>query len=209
MHVSPNLTLLSFSTALATVLGVCAAYAVPQPFGPATASLGSLDVPTVTGATITLNGGLAALAAGTGSLAGTPFPGSGSGTLNYAQSVGTTVTAGNSLIGLFSFNDNLGGDYVFDLASVETTSYVNNPGVQTTIGLYLLGSMYDVNLGLTGTATSLSMTFNSTGASAFSESGSLANPPTTPVIVDTPEPVSLAVLGVGFFGLGAVRRRKQ
>jgi len=200
---------LSFSTALATILGICSAQAAPQPFGPATASLGSLDVPTVTGSTITLNSGLADLAAGTGSLAGTPFFGSGSGVLNYSQSVGTTITSGNNLTGLFSFNDNLSGQYVFDLTSVETTSYVNNPGVQTTIGLYLLGTMYDNNLGLTDTATSLSMTFNSTGGSAFSESGSLSNPPTTPPIVGTPEPISLAVLGVGFFGLGAVRRRKH
>jgi hypothetical protein len=204
-----SLRTLSFSTALATVLGICSAQAAPQPFGPATASLGSFDVPTVTGSTITLNGGLADLAAGTGSLAGTPFVGSGSGTLNYSQSVGTTITSGNNLTGLFSFNDTLSGQYVFDLTSVETTSYVNSPGVQTTIGLYLLGTMSDNNLAMTDTATSLSMTFNSTGGSAFSESGSLSNPPTTPVIVDTPEPVSLAVLGVGFFGLGAVRRRKH
>ena len=204
-----SLRTLGFSTALATVLGICSAQAAPQPFGPATASLGSFDVPTVTGSTITLNGGLADLAAGTGSLAGTPFVGSGSGTLNYSQSVGTTITSGNNLTGLFSFNDTLSGQYVFDLTSVETTSYVNSPGVQTTIGLYLLGTMSDNNLAMTDTATSLSMTFNSTGGSAFSESGSLSNPPTTPVIVDTPEPVSLAVLGVGFFGLGAVRRRKH
>ena len=188
-----TLLTLSFSTALATVLGICSAQAAPQPFGPATASLGSFDVPTVTASTITINGGTADLAAGTGSLAGTPFFGSGSGVLNYSQSVGTTVTAGNNLTGLFSFNDTLSGQYVFDLTSVETTSYVNNPGVQTTIGLYLLGTMYDNNLGMTDTATSLSMTFNSTGGSAFSESGSLSNPPTTPVIVDTPEPVSLAI----------------
>jgi hypothetical protein len=205
MNKSLNLKTLSLSTILLTALGICSAQAVP--FGPATASLGSFDVPTVTGSTITINGGIADLAAGTGSLAGTPFVGSGSGTINYSQTVGTTVTAGNNLAGLFSFNDNLSGQYVFNLTSVETTSYVNNPGVQTTIGLYLLGTMFDTNLGQTATATSLTMTFNSTGGSAFSESGSLSNPPTTPVIVDTPEPVSLAVLGVGFFGLGAVRRR--
>jgi hypothetical protein len=205
MSMSLNLKTLSLSTALLTALGICSAQAVP--FGPATASLGSFDVPTVTGSTITINGGTAALAAGTGSLSGTPFVGSGSGTITYSQTVGTTLT--NNLTSFFSFSDNLSGQYVFDLASVETTSYVDNAGVQTTIGLYLLGTMYDTNLGLTATATSLTMTFNSTGGSAFSESGSLSNPPTTPVIVTTPEPVSLAVLGVGFFGLGAVRRRRN
>jgi hypothetical protein len=204
-----SLRTLGFSTALATVLGICTAHAVPQPFGPATASLGSLDVPTVTATTITLNGGLAALSAGTGSLAGPSFFGTGSGTINYSQTIGTTVTAGNSLPSLFTFNDNAGGSYVFDLTSVQTTSYVNNPGVQTTIGLYLLGSMFDTFLDLTSTPTSLSMTFNSTGDSAFSESGSLANPPTPPVIVEAPEPMSLAVLGVGFFGLGAACRRRR
>ncbi len=206
-----GLKALGFTTALATaaLCGISPSWAVPepQPFGPATASLGSFDVPTVTDTTITLNGGSAQLSAGTGSLAGGPFGGTGAGTFSYSTSIGTTIT--ESMDGLFSFSDGAGGQYVFDLTSVETTAYVNRPGLQTEIGLYLLGEMFDENLGLTETPTSLSLTFNSTGGSNFSESGSLANPPTPPVITDSPEPGALTLVAAGLIGLGVVRRRKQ
>ena len=54
--------------------------------------------------------------------------------------------------------------------------------------------------------------FTSTGGSFFASGGPSVNCPDcspTPVIVDAPEPVSMAVLGVGMAGLGYVRRQRR
>ena len=189
------------SAAFAAISLVGIASANAAPFGPATASVGSFDVPTVTASTITLNGGIDQLSAGTGTLVGTPFFGSGSGTFNYSQTNGSAPIA-NVLASLFTFNDKFGGNYVFDLASVQTINF-SMTGTSETIALFLLGQMSDTNLGLTATPTSITMTFNSTNGSAFSESGSLSNPP-----APLPEPVSMTLLVVGMAGLGLIRHRR-
>ena len=196
------------AAAAVSVISIGSAQAVP--FGPATASLGSFDVPTVDIAhnTITLNGGAARLNAGTGNFAGITPAGSGSGQILFSTTVGTRVP---DLVGsLFSFSQ--GNDtYYFDLGSVYTTAFTNI-GNSTTIGLYLLGDMYSVNtnpaLNLSYTDTSLTMTFNSTGGSAFSESGSLSNPPAPINSSPVPEPASMTLLGLGLIAAGLIRRRK-
>ena len=153
----------SAAVAAISLAGIASANATP--FGPATAAIGSFDHPTVTTSTITLNGGGAELGAGTGSLAGGPFGGSGSGMFTYSQINGSPAipVVVNSL---FTFNDKAGGSYVFDLASVQTINYSLTAGSET-IALYLLGQMFDTNLGLSPTATSFTMTFNRTNSSAI------------------------------------------
>ena len=107
----------------------------------------------------------------------------------------------------FTFSDRSGGNFVFSLNSVETRSFSVSPGVSESFSLYLLGTTADTNLGYDATATSLTLTFNETGTSGFSASGTLSVPPSIGAV---PEPASWAMF-IGGFGLigGAMRRRKM
>ncbi|WP_254602107.1 PEPxxWA-CTERM sorting domain-containing protein [Sphingomonas bacterium] len=125
------------------------------------------------------------------------------GTLSFSTTVNSTIS--QVVNNFFSFADGSSGQYIFSLDSVTTTAYTVNPGVSQSFGLYLLGSTVDTNLGYTATPTSLTMTFNQTGNSGFSASGTLAVPPAGSV----PEPASWAMMVGGFGLLGATLRRKR
>ena len=138
-------------------------------------------------------GGFAGAKNGTGAL---------SGTLSFGAVEGATRI--QSLTDFFRFTDGLGGNFLFSVDSVLTTSYSIAAGSQS-FSLYLLGSTVDPIANLSATPTSLTLSFNQTGNSGYSASGTLAVPPAAAV----PEPASWAMFVGGFGLLGAALRRKS
>jgi hypothetical protein len=175
-----------------------------------TVSLSILVPPTVTlgGATASYASNSAATfqTAADGGFAGVAGAGFGSfnGTINFATSEGATRSV--DLPNLFTFS-NATTNFSFSATSVRTMSYDVMTG-STAIALYLLGTT--VGTGLDATPTSLTLSFNSTGGSAYSASATLAVPPSP--IGDVPEPASWAMMVGGFglmgFGLRSQRRRR-
>ena len=180
-------------------------------FGPATGAIAVLASPAVTlGATsgTAVFSSPVALFGTTGSLTSASGSGSVAGTLDFSNTVGTVVS--DAVSGFMSFADTTGGSFAFDVASVKTLGFTSNPGVSTSITLYLLGTASDANLGLTSAPTSETLTVNETGTSAFSASATIAQPPS--LVSGVPEPVTWAMLLMGFGLTGAAVRlqaRKQ
>ena len=181
------------------------------PFGPATASIVYTFSPTVAigfpNDTSTFNGGTFIFST-TGALSGsTTGIGNAVGTLSFSSTIGTTTP--NVIANYLTFADTTGGSFTFDSGTVTTRSFNDNPGVSTSIALYVLGTLGDSHLGLDPTPTSLTITLNSTGNSAYSASATLSNPPAAgPPPLSTAEPASFLVLGSALVGLGLLRRRR-
>lgn len=211
-NVPVKLTNACFLIAIAGCFAANTAYAGPQTFGPATATLVSTDVPTVNLAndTITLNGGSAGLTGGTGVLSGLSPTGSGSGVFDFSPAVG--AVAQSSVLSLFTFTSG-SNTITFDLSSAETIVYNVPPGSASTIQLYLLGDIYSSNpnpsLDTAASSASILLTLSSDGVFPYSESGALAAPLDTSVTADVPEPASILVLSIGVAGMAVVQSLRK
>lgn len=155
--------------------------------------------------TFTATTGLTFEISGTGGFAGVSgLTGTLNGVLDFSSSTSTTID--QTIANFFTFNDGTGHNFVFSVDSVETTAWSNNPGVSSSFTLYLLGSTVDAFKNYAATPTSLTLSFNSTGGSAYAASATLAVPPAPIGLV--PEPATWAMTLVGFGAMGAAMRRK-
>jgi len=194
---------------IAAAFAAAPAQATTQ-IGDGTLSLVGLFVPTVTTGAATgsfaVTNGTTFQISGTGSFAGLfGANGTANGLVSFSNTVGATV--GQSLANFLTFADGASGTYNFSVASVKTLNYSVTPGISTAISLYLLGSTVDSSLGLGPTATSLTLSFNSTGGSPFSTSATLAVPPAP--IRSVPETATWGMMLMGFGAMGAALRRRR
>lgn len=195
------------SFAAAAVFATAPAQATEIPDG--TVSIVGLFNPTVNLGTnpntFTATSGTTFEVSGTGGFLGaTGGLGSLNGVLNFSSVAGTTLN--QSIANFFTFADGTGHNFQFSLDSVKTVTWANTPGVSSSFSLYLLGNTVDTFLGYTPTATSLTLTFNSTGGSPYSASATLAVPPAP--TGDVPEPATWALTLIGFGAMGAALRRR-
>jgi hypothetical protein len=201
---------MKISTALLTgalALGTMGSAEAATFFGPASGGIAILGAPAVTLSGVSGSESYndpAFIFSTTGSLTSATGVGSALGTLDFSQTVGTTIT--EAVPGFLKFVDSSGGDFVFNIASVQTLSFTSGPS-STTIGLYLLGSAGDSTLGLLSAPTSVTITANQTGASAYSASASIASPPS--LSGGVPEPATWAMMLVGLGGIGATMRLRR
>jgi len=205
MRVVPVLT----TCIIAAAFAAAPAQATTQ-IGNGTLSLVGLFAPTVTTGATTgsfgVTNGTTFQISGTGSFLGLfGANGTANGLVSFSNTVGTTVA--QSLANFLTFADGASGTYNFSVASVKTLNYSVTPGVSTAISLYLLGSTLDSNLGLGPTATSLTLSFNSTGNSFFSTSATLSVPPAP--IGSVPETATWGMMLMGFGAMGAALRRRR
>ena len=201
-----NKIMMSAAVAVMAVAAVPAAQAAP--IGDGTVTVADLFAPVVnlTTFTYTAPAGRTFEVVGTGSFIGaTGLNGVENGTLSFSNMVGTTIN--QTVANFFQFADGMGGNFSFTPTSVTTRTYNVTPGVTSSISLYLLGNTSNAARGFDPTPTSLTLSLNSTGVSAFSSSETLAIPPAGMGAV--PEPATWAMFILGFGAIGyAVRKRK-
>jgi hypothetical protein len=200
------LRLVSAGFVAATILAAAPAQATEIPNG--TVSVVGLFSPAVSvgsSNTFKATSGTTFEISGTGGFLGaTGGLGSLNGILNFSSTLGTTVD--QSIANFFTFADGTGHNFQFSVDSVKTITYANTPGVSSSFSLYLLGSTIDSFLGYSATPTSLTLSFNSTGGSAYAASATLAVPPAP--IGSVPEAATWAMMLVGFGAMGAALRRR-
>jgi hypothetical protein len=142
-------------------------------------------------------GGFTGVAAKTGLL---------NGTLTFSNTIGDIIT--QAVPNFFVFSDANGGKYNFSVSSVQTNSFVNNPGVASSGTLLTLGSIFNLGMNLAATPASLSIQFNRTGASAFSSALTLSVPPVGGTAVPETATWAMMISGFGLIG-GAMRRQRK
>lgn len=138
------------------------------------------------------------------SLPGATF-GAGSG--DYVHIAGATIfsTPGTLTLGnldAFTFTDSLGDTWTTSVAGIQTqnASFLNIAMNGTfTVGATLSGEGY------TSSPASLTFTMSDSGGTI----GGAMQLNSVLAVIGTPEPVSMALLGTGLLGLGAVRARRK
>jgi hypothetical protein len=156
------------------------------------ASVTSDMQPIATGATFSNDG--AATTGGTGDFSGVP-------NFTFVNVAAFTATGGQT----FSFTSAFG-----DFTGTISTASQGGPSSNRTVTVFALGTFTGAGTlaGFAPSPASITFTANQTGGSneAISASFTLAAPPAPPPGV--PEPMSMALFGLGLAGLGVAMRRK-
>ena len=187
-------------------------------------TIAGLFNPTVTfnksGSSFLATNGATTEFAGKGSFApANGFNGTMNGMIKFNMTAGATQT--QSVTDFLTFTDGDGDIFHFDIDSAHTNSITQTLGpdgktvISSSGSLFLLGNIWEENNmhALIGdpTASSLTLTFNSTGASDFGASASLSVPPgvadAPPPAV--PEPASWAMMVGGFGLMGGMMRANR
>lgn len=131
----------------------------------------------------------------------------GTGTINGSIAFSKTVEAvfSQSLSNLFVFSDGRGGNFNFSGTTVQTVTFASDPS-STSGSFNVFGSVLNNGLGVSPTASTLLISFNSTGGSPYSSSATLAIGGQAPAV---PEPATWAMMLVGFGMIGATARYRR
>lgn len=132
------------------------------------------------------------------------------GAVRFSKTVGTAID--QTLTNLFQFGDGHGGQFDFSAFRAVTTAFADRSDVSTSGSLVLYGFTSNPLRAQDATASTLTITFNATGNSAFSGSATLATTSAAPAptIAAVPEPTTWAMMLVGLgMVAGAARYRRR